>query len=157
MSKKRPFESARAEADRHHDGPPNRDRRRSAKASEPDYRFSTLIPGDLRTLAARAALAAQAVRYRGSQSDRVAAINALMTGGESLRRRSFRVLDVWSAILPSRIVNEDLGDYLEDIALRVAHGQRTLIYVRVGAAIFWTGVNAVGYVMKHVLGRPKAT
>lgn len=61
-----------------------------------------------------------------------------------------RVLDLWAAVLPARIVNEDLGDYLEDIVRRRAAGQRWCVYLRVASAIFWTGLNAIGYAMKAV-------
>jgi hypothetical protein len=72
-----------------------------------------------------------------------------------VRRDARAVLDVWAAFLPSRVATEDLGDYLEDINNRLAKGQRKLVYVRVAAAIFWTGINAVGYAMKAV-GRKSA-
>jgi len=48
-----------------------------------------------------------------------------------------------------------VGDYLEDIHRRCAAGQRWRVYLRVVAAIFWTGLNAVGYAMKLV-GRRRA-
>jgi hypothetical protein len=54
--------------------------------------------------------------------------------------RSMRILDAWSAVLPARVNNEELGDYIEDINRRVAQGQRRLVYIRLAAAIFWTGV-----------------
>ena len=53
-------------------------------------------------------------------------------------------------MLPSRIANEDLADYVEDINRRIGKGQRKLVYVRVIATIFWTGVNAVGYLLKNI-------
>jgi hypothetical protein len=65
-------------------------------------------------------------------------------------RRVQAALTVWSAILPGRIVNEEFGDYMEDIHCRIAKGQRWCVYLRVCAAIFWTGLNAIGYAMKAV-------
>lgn len=60
------------------------------------------------------------------------------------------VLSFWAALLPARIANEDLGDYFEDIARRSEAGQRSLVWVRVMAAMFWTAVNAAGYLLKRV-------
>lgn len=60
------------------------------------------------------------------------------------------MLDLWAVLLPARISNEVLGDYLEDIHRRAARGQRKLLYVRVLAAIFWTGVNGFGYLLKKL-------
>jgi hypothetical protein len=62
--------------------------------------------------------------------------------------RAHRALDRWAALLPQRVVNEDLGDYIEDINRRAAEGQRWLIWVRVVVAILTTAVNSVGYVRK---------
>lgn len=77
------------------------------------------------------------------------AMKQALTPKVSAQRLSV-LLDAWAAILPPRIVNEDLGDYLEDIHRRCAAGQRWCVYLRVAAAIFWTGLNAVGYAMKAV-------
>jgi hypothetical protein len=63
------------------------------------------------------------------------------------------VLDVWAAVLPARIANEDLADYIEDISRRVVAGQRKLVWLRVAAAIFWTGINAVGFALLNVYTR----
>jgi hypothetical protein len=73
------------------------------------------------------------------------------------RRVSARtVLDCWAALLPSRVLNEELGDYLEDIARRTTDGQgRFRIGLRVVSAMFWTGLNAVGYALK-LLGKHKS-
>ena len=60
------------------------------------------------------------------------------------------VLDSWATFLPARIVNEELGDYLEDITRRAADGQRFRVYLRMVMAMFWTGVNALGYYRKQV-------
>ena len=68
----------------------------------------------------------------------------------AVRRGAARTLDVWAVLLPSRIVNEELGDYLEDIHRRCAEGQRWCVYVHVASAIFWTSLNAIGYAMKAV-------
>jgi hypothetical protein len=69
---------------------------------------------------------------------------------EDLRRVAASVLDVWAIFLPQRIVNEDLADYLQDINRRIAKGQRWKAYLRVVAAIFWTGVNAVRHFQSQV-------
>ena len=58
------------------------------------------------------------------------------------------ILDTWAAILPVRIANEDLADYLEDICRRCDAGQSGRVYIRTLATVFWTGINAVGYAMK---------
>src|SRR6266536_1382434 len=54
------------------------------------------------------------------------------------KTRAAGVLDSWAALLPQRVVNEEIGDYLEDIRRRAAEGQRLNIGVRVISAIFWT-------------------
>lgn len=69
--------------------------------------------------------------------------------------RPLRWLDTWSVVLPARIKNEELGDYIEDIRRRAAQGQRILAWLRLIFAAFWTGVNAVGYLLKE-LGNRKA-
>lgn len=63
------------------------------------------------------------------------------------------LLDAWSTLLPARVIKEDMGDFVEDINRRIALGQRVLPWVRCGAAIFWTGVNAIGYLMSNLLGK----
>ena len=71
------------------------------------------------------------------------------------RRRVHAVLDLWSALLPARVANEDLADYREDINRRLSARQRPLIYLRLVTAILWTAFNAVGYAMT-MLGKQKA-
>lgn len=93
-------------------------------------------------------------RHRRSERDGLVETGSGVA--ERLHRRSFAVLDAWSVVLPMRVVNEDLGDYLEDISSRAAQRQRVLVWLRVVTAIVWTGVNAVGYALKQ-LGRTKAT
>jgi len=66
------------------------------------------------------------------------------------------ILDAWAAVLPARIVNEDLGDYIDDISRRKAAGQRFLVCLRVVAAMFWTGFNTLGYVLKKLRRRSGA-
>jgi hypothetical protein len=66
-----------------------------------------------------------------------------------------RVLDIWSAFLPALICNEDLGEYVEDINRRILLGQKVLPWIRCVLAIFWTAVNAIGFLMQNTLGRPK--
>jgi hypothetical protein len=81
--------------------------------------------------------------------------------GEELRRRCRRmghvrsVLDAWAVVLPQRIVDEDLGDYIEDINRRIQSGQRFLAWIRVIAAVAYTGVNTAGHVLQ-TLGKRTA-
>ena len=65
-------------------------------------------------------------------------------------------LAVWKTVLPARIANEDLGDYIEDIDRLIARKQNRLAYLRLLAAIFWTGVNAIGYLRKKLRKRSGA-
>jgi hypothetical protein len=67
------------------------------------------------------------------------------------------LLDAWSSVLPSRISSEVLGDYIEDINRRIAAGQRKLVWLRVAAAIFWTGINAIGYALKQLRKGKRST
>ena len=67
-------------------------------------------------------------------------------GGNSAARNSdhaTRVLDIWSTVLPARIVNEDIGH-------RVALGQRLTVWLRVIAAVWWTAINSIGYLRKQL-------
>jgi hypothetical protein len=66
------------------------------------------------------------------------------------RERVCSLLDCWSALLPTRIAQEDLGDFIEVIMRRIDAGQRWRVYLNVASAIFWTGLNAIGYAMKAV-------
>jgi len=73
------------------------------------------------------------------------------------QRTAQKVLDLWAILLPTRIANEDLGDYLEDIHRLSAAGQsRWIIYLRCVVAVFWTGANTVGYFWKAI-GKTKST
>jgi hypothetical protein len=74
----------------------------------------------------------------------------------TVERRAYVLLDYWAALLPARIANEDLGDYLEDITNRAAAGQTWAVYLRIFAAVFWTGVNATGYALKRLRQRRTA-
>jgi hypothetical protein len=86
------------------------------------------------------------------QVERARVFASLATGmnGASARsrNRSYGVLDAWSAILPARIVKEEIGDYLEDIHRRAKEGQHWQIYLRVASAMFWTLINSIGYALK---------
>lgn len=64
--------------------------------------------------------------------------------------RVTHLLDVWALFLPARVVKEDLSDYLEDIRRRASQGQVLSLYTRFLAAVFWTGVNAIGYFLEKV-------
>jgi hypothetical protein len=74
----------------------------------------------------------------------------------SVRRQASRqariasALDVWGGLLPIRIANEDLGEFLEDINRRIDEGQRVMPYVRTASALFWTAVNSIGYLRKNL-------
>jgi hypothetical protein len=70
-------------------------------------------------------------------------------------RRSMTILDAWSAVLPARVNKEELGDYMEDINRRALMGQRRLVYVRLAAAVFWTGLHALSDLLQS-LGKRKA-
>lgn len=59
-------------------------------------------------------------------------------------------LDLWSMLLPTRIANEDLGGYVEEIDDRLARGQRVLALIHALAAVLRTGVNAVWYFVKTI-------
>lgn len=73
------------------------------------------------------------------------------------QQRIANILDGWATILPKRVVNEELGDYLEDISKRIAAGQTWKPRLRLLSAIFWTGINAIGYTVKDLLGRRQAS
>jgi hypothetical protein len=70
--------------------------------------------------------------------------------------RAFTCLDAWGAVLPIRIANEDLADFMEAIAERIARGQVCQVYLHTASAMFWTGVNAVGHFLRNVIGLKKA-
>jgi hypothetical protein len=96
---------------------------------------------------------------RGIPNARRELPTAMQVRGESLgvRHHSANLaLDFWAALLPPRIEKEDLADYMEDIDKRAAGGQRLMPWIRAGAAVFWTGVNAFGYLMSNVLGRARS-
>jgi hypothetical protein len=82
-------------------------------------------------------------------------INPRVSSESGVAGSANRILDTWAALLPARIASEDLGDYVENIQARASKGQRFRVYLRVVAAIFWTGINAIGYARK-VLGKSKA-
>jgi hypothetical protein len=88
--------------------------------------------------------------------DVVAELHPSMQQPSLSQRRAQNILDTWAIFLPARSVNEELGDYLEDINRRATAGQgRFKIYLRMLASMFWTGVNAVGYFLKAI-GKRKA-
>jgi hypothetical protein len=66
-------------------------------------------------------------------------------------RRALNILDTLVLVLPERIVNEVLGDFVEDINRRAKQGQsNSKIYVRAAAAAFWVLTNTVGYLLKSL-------
>jgi hypothetical protein len=54
-----------------------------------------------------------------------------------------RVLERCSAVLPSRVLREDLGDYIERINREVAAGETWRVWLTVVKALFWTILNAL--------------
>jgi hypothetical protein len=85
-----------------------------------------------------------------------AELNSSLPQRSLTQGRVHNILDIWAALLPIRISNEILGDYLEDISRRAARGQRLMPLVRMLSTIFWTGVNAVGYFLKEISKRKTA-
>lgn len=71
-------------------------------------------------------------------------------------KRAGDILDAWSAFLPVRVVSEDLGDYLEDIAYLFEQGERWKPRLRLIAAICATAKNAIVYKVKELIERRKA-
>jgi hypothetical protein len=68
---------------------------------------------------------------------------------DMLRARCGRILDIWSVWMPQRLVNEEVGDFLENINRRINEEQsRWLIWTRVIAAMLWLTVHSVGYFLK---------
>lgn len=61
--------------------------------------------------------------------------------------RCVAVIDTWSAFLPQCIVNEEVGDYVEDLHRRAVAGQRVQLWARVLACLFYTTINAAGYAL----------
>ncbi len=58
--------------------------------------------------------------------------------------RATRWLDVWGLCLPHRVATEDLGGYIEEINELAENGESAWkFYLRMLAAIFWTGCNAL--------------
>jgi hypothetical protein len=77
--------------------------------------------------------------------------------GRSACLRAAALLDNLALVLPARIVNEDLSDFLEDINRRGREGQSSFkIYFRTAAATFWVIANAVGYLVRTVVARKSA-
>lgn len=75
-----------------------------------------------------------------------------VAGAHRRPRRAARLLEAWASILPARVVNEDLGDMLELADRAFAHGRLALGWLRLTAALFWSGVNAVGYLRANLKG-----
>jgi hypothetical protein len=68
---------------------------------------------------------------------------------EQLYRRCETVLDSWTLWMPQRLVDEQLGDCLEDIYRRIHEGQsRWLVWGKVAWTMFWLTVHSVGYFLK---------
>ena len=65
--------------------------------------------------------------------------------------RAAAILDAWGELLPARITNEDLGDFIEDVRRRAETGQRLRVWLRVGTAMVWSGVNTIAYVVASVV------
>jgi hypothetical protein len=65
---------------------------------------------------------------------------------EQQRQQAERVLDTWAIWMPDRVVDEQLGDALEDINRRIREDQpRWAIRLKVAATMFWLTVHSIGY------------
>ena len=60
-----------------------------------------------------------------------------------------RVIDGWSLLLPQRVANEELGDYLEKITALAQSGRFRAAYLRTVTAIIYTGLSAAHYVLTN--------
>ena len=69
-------------------------------------------------------------------------------------RRLQRVLDLWSKLLPARVVSEDLGDYRETIDSLFRAGKFLTGAWTAFKALGATGVNSVVYVFKPAATTP---
>jgi len=67
------------------------------------------------------------------------------------QRRLMTLLDRWARALPARIVNEELGDWLEVIDARLRTGKN--VRLQVFAAVISTGFNASLYALKALWKR----
>jgi hypothetical protein len=64
--------------------------------------------------------------------------------------RATSCLETVSLVLPSRVVNEEIGDWCERIDSLSAEGRAWKIYATLVAALFWTFTNTVGYFVKAI-------
>jgi hypothetical protein len=68
----------------------------------------------------------------------------------ALQRKCGRLLDAWAVWMPQRVVDEQLGDSLEDLARRVAANKSIWsIRIKVALTMFWLTVHSVGYFLKE--------
>jgi hypothetical protein len=64
------------------------------------------------------------------------------------------ILRSWSALLPARVLNEDLGDYVEQLVRARDAGRCVLLYRIAALAVFFTGLNAVGLCFREFVTPP---
>ena len=83
-------------------------------------------------------------------------ISHRFTRRQVIHQRAVRFVDVWSAVLPQRIVDEELGDFMEDVSRRIAKGENKLVYFRMFTTLLWTAAHAIGYFLKAV-GKHRAS
>jgi hypothetical protein len=67
------------------------------------------------------------------------------------------LLDTWCKWLPSRIANEEVGDYHERIKLLCRENRRWSVYRCFLSAVFWSGLNGLGYALRHALNQTRGT
>jgi hypothetical protein len=75
----------------------------------------------------------------------------ILRGSYRLRRRAIAVpqlaLIAWSGVLPTRILNEDFGDYIEQVRVAQAEGRFVQLWRITCGAMFWTAINALTYIV----------
>lgn len=65
------------------------------------------------------------------------------------------VLELWATLLPMRVVNEELGDYIDEVNRLRGNGRRAFAWIRTITAVLWTATNTAGYLLRQ-LGRVRA-
>lgn len=69
---------------------------------------------------------------------------------------SVRVLDAWASLLPSRIADEELGDYIQGATDCLTRGDLFRAYQWVATGLLWTSVNTVEYMATEAQTRREA-
>ncbi len=67
--------------------------------------------------------------------------------------RATTIVNGWARLLPDRIAEEDIGDYLEDVQRCADAGQRIRVWLRAALAIVWTGVNTIEFLVRRRVNR----